>query len=142
MGSIVSSLSRLRAGYAQSLAAISMAKYRQVPLYAYRDMGFFRLLLAVDDAQLLNSYAQEYIGKLQDYDREHGSSYSDTLYQYLIHDGSIQAIASALFCHRNTVNYRVRTLKETFGYELDDPQTRFHLLTAYFIKEYLQIMGI
>lgn len=140
IGSIVSSLARLGSSHAQSLAAISMAKYHKTTQYSYENMGFFKILLAVNDRDLLSSFVEDQIGKVLAYDNAHSSNYTETLHQYLLCDGSIQAIATALFCHRNTINYRVHALKETFGYNLDDPQIRFHLLTAYLILEYREIM--
>lgn len=53
--------------------------------------------------------------------------------------GSIQKIAAALFCHRNTISYRIRVLKEDFGYDLDNSRVCFELTAAFQILEYLQI---
>ena len=79
------------------------------------------------------------LGPVFDYDEQHHSNYTDTLYQYLLCDGSILRIADALYCHRNTVNYRVKLLKETLHYQLDDVPTRCELLIAYQIQEFLTL---
>lgn len=68
------------------------------------------------------------------YDKAHKSFCLETLYQYLICSGSIQKIAEAMFCHRNTVNYRVRILRETLGLPLDNVQDRFELLAAFYVR--------
>ncbi|MCI5648812.1 MAG: PucR family transcriptional regulator [Fusicatenibacter sp.] len=141
IGGVAVSLPQLKASYCQAMAAISMAKYRGTGLYDYEEMGFFKLLLAIDDIALLRDYAEQRLGSLWEYDREHGSSYAETLHQYLLHGGSIQAVAAALYCHRNTVNYRIRMLREYFGLKLDDPMWQYDLMTAFLIREYLEIMG-
>lgn len=133
------SLTELRDIYRQSSAAITMAKYTQNKKYFYDDMGFFRLLLAVKNNSLLESYAEEYLGTLIEYDRTHDSSYTETLHQYLLCDGSIQAVATKMFCHRNTINYRVKTLRENWDLNLDDPELRFQLMTSFLILDYLKL---
>ena len=107
----------------------------------YDDLGFFKLLLSINDSALLEKYINDNIGNVIEYDKKHDSSYAQTLYQYIINDGSVQAIASALYCHRNTVNYRIRVLRENFNLNLDDAMQRFNILTAFLIQTYLNIIN-
>jgi DNA-binding PucR family transcriptional regulator len=139
IGGQTSSMPRLKAGYLQALAAMSMAKYQKMNTYRFDNMGFFRLLFSVNDANLLDSYVHEHLGALLDYDKAHNSNYTETLHQYLMNDGSIQAIADTMFCHRNTINYRVHSLKESFGFDLESAQVRFDLMTSFLIREYLSM---
>jgi len=53
-----------------------------------------------------------------------------TLRAWLDRPGQIQAIATALEVHPQTVRYRVRRLRELFGDALDDPEQRFELALA------------
>lgn len=46
-----------------------------------------------------------------------------------------------MFCHRNTINYRMKVLREFLNRDLTDTRTQFELLTAFQIREYLRIMG-
>lgn len=64
-------------------------------------------------------YWREKLGPVLAYDKAHKSCCLETLYQYLICSGSIQKVAEAMFCHRNTVSYRVRILRETLGLPLE-----------------------
>lgn len=123
--------------YAKSAACIS--HYRQQAICNFDNLGFYKILLSVSDRTLLKDYVRQMLGPVFDYDEQHHSSYTDTLYQYLLCDGSILRIADALYCHRNTVNYRVKLLKETLHYQLDDTQTRCELLIAYQIQEFLTL---
>ena len=135
------SLAQLKASHAQAQAAAAMAKYQGEELYSYEKMGFFKLLLAIEDKKILKDYEKEQLGDVLAYDKAHGSDYTETLYQFLLHQGSIQAAAAAMFCHRNTVNYRMKVLREFLNRDLEDTQTRFELITAFQIREYLRIMG-
>lgn len=140
IGSITTNLTELFISYKRASAALTLASSHNTDLFSFEEMGFFRLLLSVHDPSLLDSYLEEHLGKLIAYDTQHGSNYVETLYHYLMLNGSIQAIATAMFCHRNTVNYRVRNLKEILDCNLDDPKVKFDFMTAFCIKEYLEIL--
>lgn len=53
-----------------------------------------------------------------------------TLRAWLDRPGQVQAIASALDVHPQTVRYRLKQLRELFGERLDDPEARFELALA------------
>lgn len=141
IGSIVKGLSHLPDSFKHAKAALTMASFQNQSLFCYNDMGFFKLLLAIDDDNLLKKYADGQLASLLSYDEAHHSNYTETLRQYILCDGSIQAIATAMYCHRNTVNYRLRSLRDDFGIALDDTEKRFHYLTAFYILDYLKIIA-
>lgn len=141
IGGTAVSLAQLKASHAQAQAAAAMARYQGEELYSYEKMGFFKLLLAIEDKKILKDYEKEQLGEVLAYDKEHSSDYTETLYQFLLHQGSIQGAAAAMFCHRNTVNYRMKVLREFLNRDLDDTRTQFELMTAFQIREYLRIMG-
>ncbi len=120
-------------------AAAMIAQYRQNSVCHFDNLGFYKILLSVSDRSLLTDYVNRLLGSVLEYDRQHNSNYTDTLYQYLLCDGSIVRIADALYCHRNTVNYRVKILKETLHYSLDDIHTRYELFIAYQIQDFLTL---
>ncbi len=138
LGSRVPALDGLAKSYAHAKAAAAMAAARKRLFYTFDELGFFRLLLSMDDRSLLESYTEEQLGPILRYDEGHGSNYLDTLYWYLLCGGSVRQIAAALYCHRNTVNYRIRVLREEFRLPLEDMQKRFALMAAFQIREYLQ----
>lgn len=139
IGGQSSSLSLLSHSVKQAQAALLWAQHQGYSLASYDDMGFFRLLLEINDHERLTAYVQELLGPVQDYDSQHQSALTHTLYLYLIHKGSIKDIADAAFCHRNTVAHRLHLLKDKLGYQLDDPMTCFQLLSAFQVAEYLTL---
>ena len=54
----------------------------------------------------------------------------DTLNAYLDHDGSAERAAEVLYCHPNTVRYRLRRLQELTGRSLSDPHGIAELAAA------------
>ncbi|GAA4726106.1 helix-turn-helix domain-containing protein [Pedococcus ginsenosidimutans] len=54
----------------------------------------------------------------------------ETLRLWLLHRGTREAVAEALFVHPQTVRYRVGQLRELFGDTLEDPETVRDLVVA------------
>lgn len=104
----------------------------------FDDLGFFQILLSVPDREILKAYSDSQLKAVLDFDRKHHSSCLDTLWEYLRWGGSVQTAAEHLFCHRNTVNKRIRVLREELHYDLDNPQVIFELYAAFLIREYLE----
>lgn len=142
-GSIQPSLSGLSKSFfhAQSAAlyASSVCKEQGTRCAYFRDLGFYRILLSVSDRDILKSYADSRLDPVLAYDEEHHSSCLVTLREYLYCGGSVQEVARRLYCHRNTINKRIRILREELHYELDNPHILFELNAAFRIREYLEI---
>jgi hypothetical protein len=62
-------------------------------------------------------------------DEGSGTSYVDTLYEWLRHPGDPRAASRSLRIHPNTLRYRMAKLVELTAVDLDDPDVRLALLT-------------
>ena len=138
IGGQVPGLGRLANSLEQAQAALRWGKSQGKIRASYDDMGFFRLLLEVPNRAFLEGYVCEQLGAVLDYDARHGSDFAQTLYLYLVHQGSIQAIAAQSFFHRNTISHRITILRDKLGYRLDDPAACFELRTAFQIRDFLR----
>lgn len=49
-------------------------------------------------------------------------------------------MADELFCHRNTINNRMRIIKEDIITNLDDPIVSNHIMLAYMMEDYLDML--
>jgi DNA-binding PucR family transcriptional regulator len=76
--------------------------------------------LARDDDQVRSGKVR----MLVEHDRDHNSSYVETLAAYLDAFGDVRAAADSLDIHPNTFRYRVRRIVELAGLDLDDPIER------------------
>lgn len=135
-GNLCSEIKKLRTAYLHAVAAAQMAACMSRYYYSYKEMGFFKLLLEVSDSRVLDDYVVEQLGAVFDYDRQHNSHLSETLHQYLLCSGSVQLVAEHMFCHRNTINYRLRILREDLGLSFEDASRRFELMAAYQILDF------
>lgn len=60
------------------------------------------------------------IGLVREYDRMHGTDYYNTLKAYIESDLSMSLTAKRLNLHRNTVDYRITRLRDSFGIDPDN----------------------
>lgn len=133
-GSQVKDLSNLYLTYRRAKAAVTVSAKKKQDITLFDEMGFYRLLYAVNDQQLLEEMGIKPLKVLADYDEKHGSNYLETLEQYLKYNGSIQQVSDAMFTHRNTVIYRISNIKKLLGSDLDDTEEKFLLQLAFYIR--------
>ncbi len=74
--------------------------------------------------------AEEVLGPVLRLSPDDRTTLLDTLNAYLDHEGSAERAAEVLYCHPNTVRYRLRRLQELTGRSLTDPQGVAELATA------------
>lgn len=133
-GSFVEDISRLHLSYRRAQAAVTMAKRKKKELLHFDEMGMFRLLYSVGDEKLLKQMSEEPLQPLIAYDKKHDSNYLETLELYLKYNGSIQAVAEAMYTHRNTVIYRITNIKKLLETELETTEERLVYQIAFYIR--------
>ena len=140
IGSSVMDISRLSISYKRAISALNMAIDMKQQVQWFDRMGIHRLLYSVDDPVLLREMSEIPLAPLLEYDRRHNANYTDTLELYLKHSGSIQAVASEMFTHRNTILYRMNNIRELLKCELETEDERLPYLAACLIR-HMKIRG-
>ena len=124
VGSRCMDISKLSVSYHRAKVAAHMAIVQKKRVIKFDECGLFRLLYRVEDK-----------GILEEHDRRYHANYVETLHAYLKHNGSIQAVASEMYTHRNTVLYRIGNIKKILGNELKTPEERLPYHIAFYIRE-------
>lgn len=133
-GSKVEDISELYLSYRRASAAVTMAKRKKADRLHFDEMGMFRMLYSVKDVALLDEMSVGPLKPLIEYDKKHSSNYLETLELYLKYNGSIQAVAEAMYTHRNTVIYRITNIKKLLGTELETTEERLVYQMAFYIR--------
>ena len=123
-------------GYRKAVMAHKVATLHGENCVAYSDMGIYKLLVHIKDTSVLHEIYGETLGTLEEFDSANGTDYMETLKCYLENDSSVQEVARITFVHRNTVNYKLRRIKEILGCELNY-EDKLRLMLSFFIKEFL-----
>lgn len=79
-------------------------------------------IAAITDPQTMERYRDLVLGGLADVGAADRQLLVSTFQQWVACDGSIPATAGALFCHPNTVRYRLRRLKQLTGRDVARPR--------------------
>ena len=140
IGDPIDRYDRMDSAFQSAVSASRRAMLQEQDIIAFRDMGFYRLLYSVPSDTLLADYYHDTLRPLLDYDRSNSGTYTETLFRYLLRDGSLQAVATDMYTHRNTINYRMGRIRELLGCDLDTPQQRLPYLIAYHIGVILRMI--
>ena len=119
--------------YRRSRDVVRLAESFEKQFLRYADTGMFKLLMAVDDKESIHDYYNDCLGNLIEYDNKNKPDYLDTLRCYLENDSSIAEVAKISFVHRNTVNYKIKKIKEILNCELTQKDKL--MLTLAFMTE-------
>ena len=123
-----SDLHVLRARYAQTSFAFELAQGQAGTFLAERCMPRYLMSL---NAVRSEQFEHPLLRQLRDYDARKKSELYETLYQYLLHDRSLQHGAQAMHVHKNTFTYRLDRIREMGGVDLDSPMDRLYLMMSY-----------
>ena len=116
--------------------AVSDNKYFEF----YSEIGVNKILFGVKDKTVLKEFAKKQLDEIIAYDKEYKTDYAKILYEYLICDGSVMAVADNYGLHRNTVNTKIKNIKSIFNIELTG-EKKTELLLAFKIKKLLNANG-
>ncbi len=140
IGQPVEEIAKLYLAYQTALAAVRQATLTNADVVNFKDMGFYRMLYSISSDKLMIDYYNELLAPLLEYDQKHGASYKETLFRYLLHNGSLQAVAEDMYTHRNTVNYRMGRIRELLNCSLSTHSECLPYLLAYHIGVILRIV--
>ncbi len=87
-------------------------------------------MAAIADPAARRGVVQVVLGGLEGLARDYCDILLDTLAVWSAHNGSAVEAATYLYCHPNTVRYRLRRLEERTGRSLSDPRAVAELLLA------------
>jgi len=124
--------------YDESLTVIQLAKlHNNRFLYKYKEIGAYKIIMAVQNQTLIKSYSQDILGQLYRYDELHNTDYVQFLRIFLEENGSTRMISERQFIHRNTVLYKIKKIETLLDMDLSNPFTKTNLYIAFLIEDVL-----
>jgi len=139
IGDISDSIDTIALCYHQAISALNTAKYKDARICYFESLGMYRILFFVSDLKILEKIYKESLEILETYDENRGSNLLETLELYVRYDTSIRLVSDKTFTHRNTVNYRVKKIKELLHDDISTMDSKFKLQMAFYIKNYLSL---
>ena len=103
----------------------------------YSDMGIYKLLMGIEDKDIMEEYYDKTIRPLSEYDQKNNSDLSVVLRSYLNHNGSVKETADELYVHRNTINYKLNKISEILDIDLSLLSSRLQLSVGFMLQDML-----
>lgn len=122
--------------YKRAIALLPIAERQEKVRIFYGSIGIYQLLIEVEDTNALKRFYEDTLGPLEAYDEKYQTDFLYTLKCYLDNNASVQEVAKETFMHRNTINYKIKKIKEILGCDITY-QDGVNLLLAFHIKELL-----
>lgn len=123
-------------GYNKAVMGLRIARLHNRKSVRYQTMGLYKLIVSVKDNNILSELYKESLGVLEEFDEKNGTDYMTTLRCYLEHNSSVQEVAKMTYVHRNTVNYKIKKIREILKSDFDY-ENKLKLMLAFFIKDLL-----
>ena len=96
----------------------------------FNSLGIYQLLSHIEHLAPVQTFTQQIIGPLADYDRRHRGSLVATIDAYFSHHANVSQTAESLFIHRNTLLYRLERIQELTGQDIYQSDMRLALHLA------------
>lgn len=124
--------------YKRAYASVRMAEQFQYPMMFFEEMGVYQLLFLIEDHQALVDMYNRMLLPIIQYDQKHHGELEETLYYFLVYDGSPQLMSKHLYMHRNTINYRLTKIKKLLQCDLATFEEKLPYMLAFYIKKMLK----
>lgn len=115
---------------ADKIMALQLRGQLPEELHTYARLGIYKIVIALENQDILGEIHEEYLKPLLTYDRTCGTDYMEFIQNYLKYDGRVHDIAEKMFIHRNTVHYKIRKVEEILDCDLQNMETKLYLLIA------------
>ncbi len=127
----------LRLSFHEARCALEAARLRGAEngdaceaIASYKDLGAFQLLLSLQDDDALMSYCRGVLGPVEQGEGEYGDELLRSLDVFIENNGHWEKAASALYCHRHTLRYRIRRVEQLTGRDLSSARDRIEFWLA------------
>lgn len=139
IGKLTKSIRCLHKSYrqAKNIQKLQLKNKIDKSLIFYSEMGIYKLLMNIENQDILNEYYEHSIKPIREYDKNNNSSLAPVLRSYLKNNGSVKETADELFIHRNTVNYKIKKIEEMLNIDLSSLDARVQLIVGFMLEDML-----
>jgi len=113
-----------------ALEAVRLRNGSAPEVASYADLGAFQLLLSLQDDEALGSYCRSVLDPIEQGEGEYGDELVRSLDVFIEHNGHWEKAASALYCHRHTLRYRIRRIEQLTGRDFSNARDRIEFWLA------------
>ena len=141
IGTMVDGIRDIHRSYENAYTAYQLTK-TAIPknLLSYDELGVYKILADVKEEAVYPAFVQETVGSLITYDEKNHTDYMKLLEIYFENECSAVKTSKAIYCHKNTLAYKLDKIKKILGYDILKNENRVKIMLAIYIlrlgKEY------
>ena len=136
VSAVVSTGENIDKAVRQAFWTEKIAEIEKVPVKYYEKTGIYRLIIPGMHTKSMAAYMEDYLAPLFEEEDKDGELFR-TAVEYIIAKGDTIETAERLYCHKNTIRYRIGKLQEKLDSESNEKEFYQNLAAA--IKIYLLI---
>lgn len=123
--------------YQKAISVLKLQKKKKNhnEVTSYKDLGLYKLLLSIEDNEIIKEYHKENLEPLIQFDELNGTDYLNVLRSYLEFNSSVKEVASKLFYHRNTINYKLKRIEDILQCNLSELNMKLKLTVAFMLLD-------
>ncbi len=142
VGNYQEDIINLNESYSQAKRAINVANKlkKENHIYFFEELGVYKLLYKIDRNEK-NSFLENSITPLLNYDKAHNTELLKTLRAFFEENGNLTNVAKKIYIHYNTVHYRLQRIEKITGLSLDNPDDKLNLEIALKMLNFTDILG-
>ena len=138
MGNFYTEAKDLQKSFDEARTVTKLSQQHGNPnLYKYKEIGAYKIIMAVENRNLIQRFYDDMLGPLVQYDQMHNTNLKNFLRIFIEEDGSTSKISKREFIHRNTVLYKVKKIETLLDADLCTPFTKTNLSIAFMIEDIL-----
>ena len=136
IGDVVMRLQDLEDSYEHAMVAYQLTETAiATNLLVYDELGVYKVLSDLRHEDTGEAFIREVLGELIDYDEKENTDYLDILKAFFENECSIVHTAQAMYCHKNTMNYKMNKVKEILGYDIMSNENRTRIMVALYLMK-------
>lgn len=120
--------------YASKINSFLKVQNIKNKVYEYDKLGMLKILMSVDDKDVLKEYSSNLLSPIITYDAKNRSNLYEILKLYLENDCSVKIVSEILYLHRNSINYKIKKIEELLNCDLGSLKMRTKLYLAFLIE--------
>lgn len=139
VGNSYEQLEDLQKSFQDASKCITAAKKikKECEILWYNHLGFYNLLLSMNQNDSLQMFCNEVLGDLMQYDQENHTNLMETLKIYVENHCNLQKTSQFLYTHRNTIKYRVQNIEKITKRSFQNSFQVLELYNAMIIFDFL-----
>lgn len=136
IGTTVHKIQDIKKSYNRAVSAYQLTNTAIAKnMLCYPELGIYKLLADRAEEELYPEFVQETLGTLMEYDELQGTDYLEILMAYFENECSIIHTAEKIFCHKNTLTYKLNKIREILGYDIQTNENRMKIMVAIHIMK-------